>query len=257
MVVNEDRFKAVVKEFMEGRGFRYSPIPERKDLTPDFQLFVDDEEYTVELKFKGLSPEENKACSDASSEKGGDEKAFPMAYRNSFASSFEEGKRQIEAFDPERRSFRLLWLHATGTFSRAIYHNLRSTIFGTETFMSRDFDYTLTCYFFHESLFFTHKDIDGTIITNDDEDLQLCVNPYSKRYNDFIECKLCESFSDALCDPQKLKSEPNVLVADCSIPRRKMDKVIEYLQKKYEISHLERFPMTFYQFTSSIKQPQT
>jgi hypothetical protein len=49
---------------------------------------------------------------------------------------------------------------------------------------------------------------------------------------------------NGLCDPKKNEGiKDGVIIVDCDVPRNDTGGVISYLQKKYEIDHLQTMPM--------------
>lgn len=102
----------------------------------------------------------------------------------------------------------------------------------------------ITCYYFHESAFYSYRNsLDGAILT-DGETAQLCINSLSARVEKFRESELVIGLSNGLCDPQNLEGlSDHVLIADCDIDRKMSDQVLSYLQRKYNLDHLQAIPM--------------
>jgi len=133
-------------------------------------------------------------------------------------------------------------------------HNERfhSTLFGSENLFSLRLPHIIRCYYFHESAFFSWRSyLDGAILTYQNT-VQLCINSLSARAERFRKSEIVLSMSKGLCDPQKLEeSYDHVMIADCDIDRKSPDKVLNYLQEKYGLDHLQTIPMK--QHTGTIK----
>ena len=73
---------------------------------------------------------------------------------------------------------------------------------------------------------------------------QLCINTLSPRVEDFRQSDLVTSMANGLCDPDKLDGLDNdVMIADCDIDRKESSKIVQYLQEKYGLDHLQTIPM--------------
>lgn len=253
--MKEEKFKPIAKKYLERLGFEVFEIEKKQGvLTPDFEAIGKNDKYTIELKEKSDDPK--KISSDDETLSRGEFliKNDPIGLRNTLEGIIDEGVQQIKQHDPKGESFRIIWLHSAGRDPS--YHNMRfhSTLFGIETFISLDRKLGITCYYFHESAFFSFRNyLDGAILTYYNE-AQLCINSLSPRVEQFRKSELVVSLSNGLCDPQKLaETSDDVMIADCEIDRRCPDKVVSYLKGKYGLEHLLIFPMELH--TSTILLP--
>jgi hypothetical protein len=96
--------------------------------------------------------------------------------------------------------------------------------------------YDKPCFFFHESLFFSHKELDAVVI-DDGESIELCLNPYGPRYATFRDGALAKRFRGAFAvlDPVAEEAAGRAFIADCAIDRRDTNEVVRYLRQKYQI----------------------
>jgi hypothetical protein len=146
--------------------------------------------------------------------------------------------RQIRDY-PNRKSSdsTLVWLiagqrDATILTAKAAIQRL----YGIETlegYTETDDYYSKPCYFFHESLFFKYKDLDATVVHSCD-DVTLCLNPHSSRYDAWKTYAFLSAFS-AVIDPVAEESTGAALFADCDTDRGDTNHVVRYLRQKYRL----------------------
>jgi len=245
--MKENDFLRQIEAKLSEMGFAFSRIKtDSIQKKPDFQIEKGGQKFTIELKFKELDSEIYQEFLDSIKEKGSHETSIQIEYMNSVSKTIRKAEKQLISHDPKKESFFLVWYHANPPMAKAYFDIFFSTIYGSETLCSIDISHTFTCYYFHESSFFTQKNIDGAILT-DGQNLKLCLNTYSKRYKEFSESTLVSSFAGAICDPLKLASLDGVLIADCSIPRNEENTMIDFLVKKYNFKHLQTMPMKYHQ----------
>jgi len=247
--MTEEEFKPQVKYVFDQLGLKAKEI-ETCDATqtPDFEVAGKIDKYTVELKIKGDDPEEIEAENQILSRGEIAGRHIPVGPRNRLAAIISEGVKQINEHDPKGETYRVIWLHCAGQYP--MEHNMRfhATLFGTETMFSLNLLKGLTCYYFYESAFYSFRNcLDGAILTSVNAkglSVQLCINTLSPRVNKFRQSELAKGLSGALCDPDKLHGLDNgVLIADCPFDRKDSNKILGYLQAKYDLKHLQTNPM--------------
>lgn len=243
--MNEDKFKPIVRAILRQRGFIVRDLqPRDNTLTPDFEVAGKSSKYTVELKIKDDNPQEVVKEAEALSRGELVGKSIPIGPRNRLGGVIRTGVKQMLAHDPKGDSFRVIWLHSAGEDPELHNQRFRATLFGTEKLVSLRLPNVITCFYFHESAFYSWRDyLDGAMLTYRDT-AQLCINTLSPRVEDFRKCELVQSMSRGLCDPDRLHGLDNhVMIADCPIDRKQPKKVLVYLREKYGLDHLQAIPM--------------
>lgn len=247
--MNEQEFKPVVKKIFNQLGFKAKDIQPCDDiLSPDFEVTGNNDRYTVELKIKGDDPKEVDAEMQALDRGELVGKSIPVGPRNRLAGIIRKGVKQMVEHDPTDETYRVIWLHSTGEDSELYDTRFRATLFGTESLFSLRLPNIKTCFYFHESAFYSwRKYLDGAMLTYSNHTqihTQLCINTLSPRVNVFRESELVKSMSNGLCDPDKLHGLDNdILIADCQFDRKDSNKTLVYLQEKYGLDHLQTIPM--------------
>lgn len=244
--MNEDNFKQFVRSFLGNLGLSVHDIPCLDSRTPDFDVVGKKGHYTIELKIKSDNPEEVRRDDEILLRGEVLSKATPVGPRNRLYAIIEDGVEQMNEHDPQRKTFHVLWLHSEGHDPNLLNMRFRATLFGTETLFSIEKDPVLTCYYYNESAFFANRTtLDGVILTWTDQ-LQLCVNTLSDRKSDFRQSDLYTLLSEGLCDPDNMKTDESILIADCDIGRQNKVEVINYLRTKYNLNHLQQIEMSQY-----------
>jgi len=242
--MKEEEFKPIVKRFLQSLGFDVFEIENKQGiLTPDFEAIGKNDKYTIELKIKCDDQEEVSTESEVLSRGESITKSIPLSPRNTLGGIIRDGVKQLIEHDHKGDSFRILWLHCGGQDPSLHNERFQSTLFGSQMLISLRRSGIITCYYFHESAFYTWRNyLDGAILTHENKAL-LCINSLSPRVEQFRQSELVIGMSNGLCDPKLEESSDGVMIADCSIDRKRPGKILGYLQDKYGLDHLRALPM--------------
>jgi len=243
--MKEAQFKPIAKKFLNQFGFEVQDIQSEEGVeTPDFSVIGKNCKYTMELKTKGDDFTEIEQNEKRLNRGELVTKSIPIGPRNRLAAIIRKGVKQMVEYDPHGETFRVIWLHSAGEDPQLHYARFRSTLYGTEKLFSLRIQNLITCYYFHESAFFSWRDyLDGAILTFPGG-AQLCINTLSNRVEEFRETELVIRMSNGLCDPTSLDEKYDaVMIADCDIDRKNSSEILLYLQKKYRLNHLQPIPM--------------
>jgi len=243
--MKESELKPLAKKFLNQLGFEVHDIDTKdRAQSPDFDVIGENSRYTIELKIKGDDPTEIEKDEEALKRGELVSKSIPIGPRNRLAGIIRKGVEQIVDHDPRSDTYHVIWLHSVGEDPELYNRRFHSTLFGTEKLFSLRKDNIITCYYFHHSAFFSWRDfLDGVILTYL-SNAQLCINSLSPRAGEFRKSELTKSMSKGLCDPESLEQQGgDVMVADCEFDRKNSDEILEYLQKKYSLDHLQTIPM--------------
>lgn len=250
--MDEKEFKPIAKQFLEQFGLKVFDIPTIDGiLTPDFEVLGKGCKYVIELKIKSDDPVE--IANDKKVLSRGEivSKAVPVGPRNTLSGIIRDGVKQMMEHDSERKMFRVIWLHSAGLDPQHHFKRFQSTVYGTETLFSLHLGHLIECFFFHNSAFYAWREnLDGAILTQQNS-AQLCINTLSPKVQEFRMSELVNSMAEGLCDPEKVDGIDNgFMIADCNIVRRDINSIIQYLQNKYQLEHLQTIPI--YQHTGII-----
>lgn len=239
--MKETQFKSVIKNIFSTFGLICTDLPEVQGiLTPDFEVTGNRDKYTVELKIKSNDPLEQARETELLSKGELVSKSISIGPRNTLDGIVKSGVKQMAEYDSRGETYRIIWLHSTGNDHELLSIRFKSTLLGEEKLISMDLPNVITCYFFNESSFFSCRDnLDGAIVSSGTE-LQLWINPFSPRVDKFKNSELITKMTSGVCDPQKMADHSeDIMIADCDIDRKNVEGLLQYLQKKYTVRHLQ------------------
>lgn len=253
--MTESEFKPIAKKLLNQLGLEVFDIDIKNDgQSPDFDVIGKNSRYTFELKIK--EDDFVEIDKDEEALKRGElvSKSIPIGPRNRLAGIIRKGVGQIVDHDPKKETYHVVWIHSAGENPELHNRRFHSTLFGTETPFSLRKDSLITCYYFHDSAFFSWREfLDGAILTYLNN-VHLCINTLSPCAEEFRKSDLALSMSKGLCDPEKLEQQiERIMTADCDIGRRNSDDILRYLQNKYRLDHIQQIPM--HQVTGMVAVP--
>lgn len=243
--MQEFQFRPLVKQFLNQYGFEVCDIvTDEKSKKPDFDVIGDKDRYTLELKIKGDDPLEIESDENALRHGKLVSKSIPIGPRNTLSGIIRAGVEQINSHDPDYTTFHIIWVHSSGQDPNLLNTRFHSTLYGIEKLFSLKKSNVISCYYFHNSAFFSWREyLDGVILSHNDQ-IQLCINTLSPMVDSFRKSQLTVGMANGLCDPDVLEARhDDLFIADCEIDRKNEKEVLEYLQKKYGIDHLQTIPM--------------
>ena len=250
--MQESEFRPLVKQFLNQFGFEVFDIPEKeKRKSPDFDVVGKGNRYTLELKIKGDDPVEIQNDENALLRGELVSKTIPIGPRNTLAGILRDGVKQNIGHDPDRKTYHMIWVHSAGKDPNLLNTRFHATLYGTEKLFSIRKSEVITCYYFRNSAFFSWREyLDGVILSHDDQ-IQLCINTLSPRAENFRKSHLTVCMAKGLCHPDVLEARNDAIyIADCDVDRNDSGQVLDYLQKKYKLDHLQIMPM--HQMTGTI-----
>ena len=263
--MTEEEATDYVHSIMETFGISVFDIPrstERK--TPDFEFSFESERYVVEMKQREaewvLTEDEGEAF-DA-----GDvvHKSESIYYFKNLASKVRKGSVQIEAYEPNETSFRIVLYFLYGQRAALAAQRLSTTLLGDVCVHELDSKRQWHAHFFDSNLFQQLENaIDGVIILRLNyvaegevsTNFELVLNPFSPRYLRLKESRLATVYPESVIDSFKLEKMGKVLIADYATDRSSERDTINYLGIKYGINVPQLLRMGH--MTAIIKAPST
>lgn len=158
MIINEDELKPSVKAFFNGLGLYVHDIPRRNSKTPDFEVRDEHDVYAIEMKIKSDDPQEIERDDKILHSGKILDKAVLVGPRNRLYAIIKDSVDQIKEYDPENKTYHVLWLHSEGRDPELLNTRFHSTLFGIQHLVSLERSHLMTCYFFEESAFYTFRD---------------------------------------------------------------------------------------------------
>lgn len=239
--------KTVLIKILNEIGLEAEQIPSQRNVkTPDIKAWHGKEQYIIEFKIKSDDLQEIRKEGEAFKQGEIVHKETPLGPRTRLYTIISDGVKQVVKYDPQHDAFHIIWLHSSGNNDSLLNMRFHATLFGAQDLFSIQRKGLMTCYYFKESSFFSHRSqLDGAILTYKNK-LQLCVNSLSPGYQSFSQSFLYQALSSGLCDPGLLVKKEDTMIADCDLSRKNEDKILNYLKEKYTLTHLQTINMKQY-----------
>jgi hypothetical protein len=259
MTDEEPQFSPVLEDFLKSRNIPGIRIPESAKRTPDYLISLPKRNVLLELKIKSDNPAQIEESHAIMASGGIGSRSKALSPTNTVSGVISDGAKQMIEYDPESLCHHVLWLHASGYDATAHWEQLVSTLYGTQRLFSKERPELIHCFFFHNSAFWRYKQTLAAAFVSDwnsdgDLTLQLRLNPHYLRKSEFLTSELCEALHDCLYEVDKFVDGVQVLLMDGECDRRDSRGVLEYLQAKYKLAHLQTFDMG-YQYAGMWVQP--
>jgi hypothetical protein len=245
-------YEVGVKHFFSSLGYHIEKIPESSEESPDFFVYDDTASYVIELKTKLPSPEQiakRKAVLEAGEIHSTQES---ITYKNRLHGIIKKATSQLGKHK-DKASFRLIWLLSTGHLAEPLAFQFISTLYGLTNVIDITHGRAGDCYFFYNSDFYRYKDkIDSAIISTEDTNPTLLLNPLSVRYKSLKNSSLIKHFADAVVDPFELDSQGRAFLVESDVDRSDNKAILNYLSTKYKSDNFIELPMNYFSGTLKI-----
>lgn len=240
----------VVKTTLEDWGFKVQKIEESKIKTPDFLCSKDNQNYLIELKTKFPNPELKSKRNETLKSGNLFDDISPIIRKKYLSRIIQNSTKQLKSPQNLDNPYRIVWLHCEGFNALTHFNQYKSSLYGLMKIFPLEQNHLYDCYYFGNSDFYKYKEIlDGAIISYPDN-LLICVNNLSMRYNDFKNSSFIKSFKDRHLDPINEEKKGIALIVDNAVDRSKPDLVIKFLEDKYDICKL--MPITMKHATATV-----
>ncbi|WP_420125271.1 hypothetical protein [Longimicrobium sp.] len=246
--LNSDTVRDFVQSALKNCGFDVVTIPVSAHKTPDLALLLAEGRILIEVKSK----DDDKQLRGLVESPNGTRLSYKIS---TIESLLKRAWHQIRDF-PSRsdKDFAVLWLVAARPGLTAFTRPAAMTVlYGVQNMEglieeSGSF-YAKECFFFGNSFFFRRKEVDGVVL-HDDRQVTLCLNPLSKRHDEFRRTTFAELFRRdlELIDPKASEEAGKCFIADCDLPRKDINSIVRYLKRKYGLESvtLIRFVLVNY-----------
>jgi hypothetical protein len=183
----------------------------------------------------------------------------PLAPNNRISGIVKKAAGQLDSTGADiSHDARIVWFTATGFDAETKSHQAFSTVYGATKVFDLDNSESLRdCFFFHNSAFYRFRDqLDGAVIASTDGKtlkMQLCLNPFSERWQQLRDSPIAKKFSTAVVDPLAKEAAGEVMIADTDIDRKDKEAVLGHLRTKYKIERLLEMPMNMVSASVAVK----
>ena len=232
-----DKGVVFVQNKLENMGFWVDRISESDRPRPDLLASDRDASYVIEVKTKEPNVEVT-AKRDEILESG---EVFshvePLGPRNLLSGLVRNAVKQLRAYSPSELTdlYSIVWLFCAGLHAEDQCEQFINTLYGSTTITDWDGDFTGPCYFFRNSEFYRHQNTLDAAVVSTEEELLLCLNPLSHRYEKIKETKLISELLDCTLDPLEREARGEALFVDSDVDRGNEQAILDFLRKKYSL----------------------
>lgn len=216
-------------------SFRVDEVPRRDSRTAD--LFVTDGNATYLIEAKDKVEAESQSQERRAILNAGDlyKQGDSLAHDNRISGILRKAQKQLDDTPKDNGTFQLIWFHACGIDADLKYRQAFATFYGSVDLIALDprNQEITTCFYFDYNASFTMPTVEALILT-DNETLQLCLNEFSHRADEFRSTQLCRKFIelDGVVDPAAMIANGQIIACRTAIPRKNDDETAKALQKQ-------------------------
>lgn len=246
-----DKNEEIIYRLLKEIGCEVEKIPESNkdgEKRPDFYIKLEEDNYIVELKTKGLDEEASEYRWSELEEKKIVSNVTEMERENKFSRRIRESVKQLESY--EKEGFKIAWFNSVDIDAYDNKEKFRYALYGIAVLADfvKENGLARECYFFKQSDFFRHRNtLDAAFISVDDGrdiHVELFVNPLSPNYEKFKQSSIYKFFNSfgATHDPLELEKKGDIFYAN-EDDGESTQEVIESIKNKYDCKGLTIMPM--------------
>jgi hypothetical protein len=239
MNAEEEAVFQVIRGFYKPKGFEVTRI-EASDVEkrPDAEIRGDSELALVEIKTKWDAENEAEKRQLAFERNDVYFRQSRIVKSNTHAGVIRDAARQLNAMLPEGPHFRVAWVKFDGPFADSIKIRFRSTLYGIRRVADLGSGTGYDCHDFDDSAFYRWRAVLDAVVLESSNELHLCLNDFSPRYESFRGSKIASVLSGGINDPMEMERSGLILRVDGSANRRNDGTKLAYLREKYGLAHL-------------------
>ena len=225
--------KALAKQILSNLGFRVEEIPEGNSRSADLAISDDTSAYHLEVKEKFESPSVATKRQECLARGDIYKQDDPLAHDNRISAILRDAQNQLDDTPNEADAFQLIWFHATGVDADLKYRQAFATFYGQVPLMTLKPRSDTMCFYFDYSTAFAMPTIEALILT-DHKTLQVCLNEFSHRADEFRRTTFYRRFRDLdhVIDPLSLAAEGEIIACRAGIPRKNDEEVCRALREQ-------------------------
>ena len=127
---------------------------------------------------------------------------------------YQNARKQLDATPKADGTFQLIWFNATGVDVDLKARQALSTFYGNVPLFARvpNNGHQPECFYFDYSAAFNMPTIDALILS-ESKSIQLCINEFSTRANDFRQSAMYQKFTElgGIIDPTAMEARGEIL----------------------------------------------
>lgn len=227
--------KSLASTVLSDLGFHVEDVPVSDDRTADLLVSDGESQYLIEVKDKEEADTHAQERREVLGRGDLYKQADLLARDNRISGILLDARDQLDATPKSTKTFQLIWFHATGVDADLKYRQAFATFYGKVDLIAlhpRSHD-THPCFYFDYSAASNMPSVDALILT-DSKSLQVCLNEFSHRADEFRDTLLYRKFAgqDGVIDPVALAADGQIVACRVTMPRKNDDEVAKALQEQ-------------------------
>jgi hypothetical protein len=247
--------KALATKILSNVGFHVEEIPVWNGRSADLRVTDEVSTYHIEVKekFEALELAQERSARLAS----GDvyEQNDPIKPDTTISGILYDAWKQLDGTPKADGTFQLIWFHSHGIDADLKAEQAWASFYGEVKLMGLKPPQPkfASCFYFDYSAAFRMRTIEALVIT-EGTTLQICLNEFSNRANEFRKTKFFEEFQGrgGVVDPVALEESGKIIACRSATSRKNDDDVCEALRQQTGILYT---PIRFTRHTCSVAVP--
>lgn len=225
-------------EMLSAIGCNVGEIPEADGRRADLRAVDKSSSYVIEVKHK---LDDIELFRDESKRIAGGEvflRTEPMRQNDRIDAILKDAREQLETTPKDAHEFRLIWFFADGIDSDLHWKRAFATFYGFVQLIALEppSNDIVDCFYFDFSAAWSMPSVDAMVLSNRTH-LQLCVNEFSDRIEDFTRTELYRQFSNGVVDPRNLSANNSIISLRSDVSRKHEKNVLKALQDQTGIRY--------------------
>jgi len=239
---------SIAEAILKHWGATVEPVPTSQKEESDWLATLEGFRLLIEEKTKQENPDSAAARAESLQSSQVYGSTTPLRPNNRVSGIIGKAAKQLRSTGADmQHDARIIWFTSVGFDRETKDHQAYNTLYGaTKTF---DLDRSASlqdCFFFYNSEFFRHQDIDGAYLVVADQGaatVRLCLNPFSSRWTSLRDSPFAKKLVTGLVDPVAQEAASEAMLVDGPVDRRESGAVLNYLRTKYGIQKLMNMDM--------------
>lgn len=239
---------SIAETILKHWGASVDPVPTSEKEESDWLATLDGFRLLIEEKTKLENPANSAERTEALRSGRVHGSTTPLRPNNRVSGVIGKAAKQLRSTGADTpHDARVIWFTSIGFDREAKDHQAYNTLYGaTKTFDLARSNSLQDCFFFYNSEFFRHQDIDGAYLVVADggtATARLCLNPFSPNWVALRDSPFAKKLKTGLVDPVAQEAAAEAMLVDGQVDRRDSGAVLSYLSTKYGIPLLQNMDM--------------
>lgn len=225
-------------------GCLVSEIPEADERRADLRAVDRSSSYIIEVKHK---LDDFELLRDHSERMANGEvvlRSEPLSRNNRIDAIFKSAQEQLEKTPRSADEFRLIWFYADGIDRNLHWKRAFATFYGFVQLVALDppSNNIADCFYFDFSAAWAMPGVDAMVLS-DASQLQLCLNEFSNRIDDFTRTDFYRRLSSGVVDPRNLCAKDSIIALRSDVSRKHEDIVLKALHNQTGVRYTPLRPI--------------